>query len=102
MIKVSDKEKKILEAYEATFTDGAGEIVLEDLRQSYHERCSAHMIESLDHIPPEYRIWYLEGQRDVYLSIVGAMKLSRETLSEGEDYDTGSDRSGPVRRGSRQ
>lgn len=92
---VTAKAKAVLQAYEDTFASGPGAVVLEDMRQAYHERSEADFDDndSLDHIPPEARVWFQAGRRDVYLAIVRAMQLNRDVMSEPGEINTTSDRS---------
>lgn len=91
--KVSAKAKAVLQAYEDTFANGPGAVVLEDMRESFHDRSDADDDGELDHIPPESRIWFRSGMRHVYLSITRAIALNRDAVSEPAETNTTSDRS---------
>jgi hypothetical protein len=91
---VTAKTKAILQAYEDTFANGPGAVVLDDMRQAYSEYSEADDDDDLlTHIPPEARIWFRAGRRDVYIAIQRAMKLNRETVAGPEEIETTSDRS---------
>lgn len=85
-MQVPKRNKEILQAYEDLFTTGQGQIVLDDMRAAYHDRSAAEVDDDLAHIPPEARIWFLEGRRDVYLSILKAVEVNNQvTTEEGND-----------------
>ena len=70
--------KEIKQDYLDTFQSRSGERVLEDMKKSYHDLSMADDDDNLEHIPPEFRVWFLEGRRAVYLNIVGMLKLEIE------------------------
>ena len=63
---VSDEKKKIVVAYQQTFSSASGQAVLDDMKRAYGDRCSF--------TPGDpHRTAFREGQRDVYLRIVALL-----------------------------
>lgn len=90
-MKASRAVKKVMQAYEDCFTTGAGQVVLEDMRAAYHDRAITEPDAAGSDLPPEVRIWFREGQRDAYLSILRMIDANKATTSEDDTDDRPAD-----------